>query len=251
MVETNKIEGKTIVVWFSCGAASAVAAKIIIDKYSESNNVLIVNNPIKEEHKDNLRFKDDISNWLDHPIIEATNKDFPNASIVEVFDKRKYMSGINGAPCTMLLKKEARYQFELKNDIDFHVLGFTNDEIKRHIDFITGERSNVIPALIDNKLTKVDCFEILLSHGLKLPITYGLGLPNANCLGCVKATSPTYWNLIRLLVPDVYEERAAQSRCIGCKLVRLKGKRIFLDELKPTDKGGKIKSYECSIFCDR
>ena len=26
--------------------------------------------------------------------------------------------------------------------------------------------------------------------------------------------------------------------------------RIFLDELLETDKGGKIKSYECGIFCD-
>lgn len=32
---------------------------------------------------------------------------------------------------------------------------------------------------------------------------------------------------------------------IGCKLVKVKGKRIFLDELKPTDKEGKIGNYEC------
>jgi hypothetical protein len=48
----------------------------------------------------------------------------------------------------------------------------------------------------------------------------------------------------------VFEERAIQSRRIGCKLVKLKGKRIYLDELLETDKGGKIKSYECGIFCD-
>ncbi|GAB6009605.1 hypothetical protein [Dysgonomonas reticulitermitis] len=249
-MKTIQIEDKTIAVWFSCGAASAVAAKLIIDKYKESNTILLVNNPIKEEHHDNLRFKDDIQNWLDHPIIEAKNKDFPNASIVEVFDKRKYMSGNEGACCTMLLKKEARYQFELQNEIDFHVLGFTHDELNRHIKFTTRERSNVIPALIDGKYTKQDCFNVLINEGIEVPLTYRLGLPNANCLGCVKATSPTYWNLIRKLVPEVYEERASQSRCIGCKLVRRKGQRIFLDELKPTDKGGKLKSYECSIFCD-
>ena len=32
--------------------------------------------------------------------------------------------------------------------------------------------------------------------------------------------------------------------------LKLKGKRVFLDELPTDAKGGKIKSYECGIFCD-
>ena len=44
------VKGKDIVVWFSCGATSAVAAKVTIEKYGKDNNVRIVNNPIKEEH---------------------------------------------------------------------------------------------------------------------------------------------------------------------------------------------------------
>jgi len=41
-------EGKkeTIAVWFSCGAASAVAAKKTIEKYGQTHNVIIVNNPV-------------------------------------------------------------------------------------------------------------------------------------------------------------------------------------------------------------
>lgn len=93
---------KTIAVWFSCGAASAIAAKETVAKYGKTHNVLIVNNPILEEHEDNRRFLKDVQEYIQHPIIEATNKDFPNASIVEVFDKKKYMSGIQGAPCTKL-----------------------------------------------------------------------------------------------------------------------------------------------------
>lgn len=61
---------------------------------------------------------------------------------------------------------------------------------------------------------------------------------------------PTYWNLVRKTFPEVFNQRAEQSRLIGCKLARRKGKRIFLDELLETDKGGKIKNYECGIFCD-
>lgn len=244
------MDKKTIVVWFSCGAASAVAAKMAVEKYGRTHDVRIVNNPIKEEHPDNLRFKADVAKWIGRPIEEATNKDFPNASIVEVFEKRKYMSGVDGAPCTSLLKKEARYQYELRVNIDFHVLGFTVDEIHRHERFVKRERSNVIPVLIEAGVTKGRCFEILIEAGIRLPQSYIDGMPNANCKGCVKSDSPTYWNLVRVLYPDDYSERCTQSRRIGCKLVKVKGERIFLDELKPTDKGGKLKTFECGIFCD-
>lgn len=99
-------------------------------------------------------------------------------------------------------------------------------------------------------ITKRDCFKILAKSKIDIPRIYSFGFPNANCIGCVKATSPTYWNLVRKTYPDVFEQRAEQSRRIGCKLVRVKNKRIYLDELKPTDIGGKIKSWECGIFCN-
>lgn len=241
---------QTIAIWFSCGAASAVAAYLTNKKYGKTHNILIINNPVKEEHEDNLRFLKDVEKWIGLTIIEAKSKEYPSASIVEVFDKRKYISGVNGAPCTMILKKQARYEFELKNNIDWHVLGFTIDEISRHEKFTKFERENVLPILIDEKLTKVDCFKILEDAGIKLPKIYSLGYPNANCIGCVKSSSPTYWNLVRKTFPEVFLQRAEQSKRIGCKLVKVKGKRIFLDELSEDAKGGKIKSYECGIFCD-
>lgn len=244
------MQGKEIVVWFSCGAASAVAAKLTIEKYGKDNRVLVVNNPIIDEDIDNVRFKRDVQNWIKQPIIEAINPQFPSASICEVFDRKKYMSGVKGAPCTLMLKKEARYHFERTHEIDYHVLGFTKDEENRHDRFIKYERSNVIPVLIDAGITKLDCFQILHDDGIRLPRIYSLGYPNANCVGCVKSTSPTYWNLVRKTHPDVFASRAKQSREIGCRLVRVKGRRIFLDELDPEARGGKIKSYECGIFCD-
>lgn len=244
------MEKETIAGWFSCGAASALAAKKTIEKYGKTHNILIVNNPVKEEDEDNRRFLMDVQEWIQHPIIEAKNADFPNASIVEVFDKRKYMCGIDGAPCTMILKKEARYQFELTHKINWHVLGFTIDEWQRQKNFNERERGNTLPVLVSSLITKNDCFKELRKANIKLPEIYAMGYPNANCVGCVKATSPTYWNLVRKTHPKVFAERAEQSRRIGAKLVRVKGKRIFLDELKTTDKGAKIKSWECGIFCD-
>lgn len=202
------------------------------------------------EHHDNMRFLRDVEKWIGQEILFAKNPEYPSCDIVDVFNKRKYISGVAGAPCTKFLKKEARYYFERKNKIDWHVLGFTSDEKNRSDRFMKFERENLIPILIDYNITKGNCFDILLDAGIKLPEIYNLGFPNANCIGCVKSQSPTYWNLVRDKFPEVFKQRAEQSRLIGAKLVKLKGKRIFLDELKSTDKGGKIKSWECGIFCD-
>lgn len=241
---------ETIGIWFSCGVASAIAAKKTVEKYGLTHNILIINNPVSEEHEDNQRFLKDVEKWIGLPIIQATNTELGTISAVDVWNKRKYMSGIKGAPCTLLLKKQARYEFEKKHKIDWHVLGFTFDEIDRHERFTMYERENVLPVLIDEKLTKTDCFKIIELAGIKPPQIYNLKFPNANCIGCVKSTSPTYWNLVRITFPDVFKKRAEQSRLLKCRLVRYKGKRIFLDELPADAKGGKLKSYECGIFCD-
>ena len=245
-------QGDTITVWFSCGAASAVAAKKTIERYGNIATIKVVNNPIKEEHFDNKRFLNDVEDWLGVKIEFAINKDYPACSCVEIWDKRNYMSGVQGAPCTMILKKFARQQWEENNHTDWHVLGFTIEEQQRSDKFRERERSNLLPVLIEQKLTKQDCFDIIQQAGIELPTMYKLGYPNANCIGCVKATSPTYWNHVREHHPEVFDARAKQSREIGAKLIQYKGSRIFLDELDPNAKGRPLKNYsfECGIFCE-
>jgi hypothetical protein len=240
-----------IVVWFSCGVASAVAAKRTIEKYGKEN-VRIVNSRVLEEDEDNLRFLKDVEAWLEVPIEQAINSKYPNCSAVEVWSKRKFMSGTSGAPCTLELKKVARQQWQAKHNPEFHVLGFTYDEKKRFDRFVTTELSNVLPVLIEDKITKKDCFEIIRKAGIARPRIYDQGYPNANCIGCVKATSPTYWNHVRSKHPNVFEQRAKQSREIGARLVRVKNVRIFLDELKTTDIGMPMKdmSIDCGVFCE-
>lgn len=243
---------EVIAVWFSCGAASAVAAKKTIEIYGNTHEIRILNNPIKEEDEDNLRFLKDVEKWLGLKVETVVNKKYSNQSAVEVWAKRKFMSGPKGAPCTLELKKNARQQWETENKADWHVLGFTFDEIKRHEKFILTERSNVLPVLIDLKITKEDCFKIIQYAGIELPRIYKLGYPNANCIGCVKATSPTYWNHVRNMHPEVFQQRLEQSREIGCKLVRYQNKRIFLDELPSEAIGRSMKNldFECGIFCE-
>lgn len=241
----------TIVVWFSSGAASAVAAKKTIEQYGGSCNVRVVNNPVIEEDTDNLRFLKDAEKWLGVKIEYAVNNKFPSCSAVGVWDKRQFMSSPKGAPCTQQLKKVARQQFEMDNDIDWHVLGFTSEEEKRFCNFQQSERLNTLPVLIEAGLSKADCYKILQDAGVKPPRIYEMGYPNANCIGCVKATSPTYWNHVRKNHFEIFNDRAIQSRMIGAKLVRVKGKRMFLDEMPNDAKGRPMKNldFECGIFC--
>lgn len=247
-----KLEQPVIAVWFSCGAASAVAAKETIRRYGATHTIRVINNPIAEEDADNRRFLQDVGKWLGVKIESATHSDYPNASIVEVFEKRRYMSGIAGAPCTMLLKKGARQQWEERNHFDFIVLGFTCEEKARYERFILTERANVLPVLIEANISKGECFRLLQEAGIELPRVYRLNYPNANCLGCVKATNPTYWNHVRRAHPDVFAARAEQSRRLGARLVRHKGERIFLDELPVDAQGQPMRdmNFECGLFCE-
>ena len=239
-----------IAVWFSCGAASAAALKLTVDKYGK-DVVRAINQPIKEEHHDNRRFCADVAEWVGIEIEEYSASKYPSASCVDVWDKRKAMVFPHGAPCTVHLKKEARGEWEKMHQPDWHVLGFTAEEKARHDRFTLTERENVLPVLIDAGMTKAACGDLIRSAGIALPEVYNLGLPNANCLGCVKATSPTYWNHIRSVFPEVFAERAEQSRRLGVRRVRVNGDRSFLDELDPSAKGRPMwQMPPCSLFCE-
>jgi len=242
---------KTIAVWFSCGAASAVAAFKTLEKYSATHTVRVINNPVIEEDEDNLRFKFDVEKWLGVKIETAINPRYPNCSAVEVWERKRFMSGTKGAPCTNELKKEARRKYQQKINPMHHVLGFTADEESRHYDYVERELP-LLPVLIEDGITKKDCFEIIAREGIVKPRIYDQGYPNANCIGCVKASSPTYWNHVRRKHPAIFSERAELSRDLGAKLVRVNDERIFLDELNPDAKGRPMNSmnFECGVFCD-
>lgn len=248
---STPIARPTIAVWFSCGAASACAAKFTVERYGKRFNVRVVNTPMHNEDADNRRFLADVEQWIGQRIESAHSPKFPTGDIVEVFDAKKYMSGPDGAPCTGLIKKAARQHWSDQFYPALHVMGFTVEERNRHDRHHLTEQRTLLPVLIDEGLTKADCFALVHAAGIQLPLMYRLGYPNANCIGCVKAQSPTYWNHVRRHHPAVFERRAEQSHRIGCKLVLHKGKRIYLHEL-PADAIGrpmKTMQMECGVFC--
>lgn len=245
-------DGDVIAVWFSSGAASAVALWETLVRYGNRCTVRAVNNPVAEEDPDNIRFLRDVERWVGQKIELATNPKYPDASCKTVWQARRFMSAPQGAPCTLELKKRARQHWENNNRVDWHVLGFAAEEKSRFDQFKTMERENVLPVLIDAGYSRQGCYDFLKMVGVEPPRIYAEGYPNANCIGCVKATSPTYWNLVRRTRPEIFKDRARQSREIGARLVRYKGKRIFLDELPADAVGRPLKSMtiECGIFCE-
>jgi hypothetical protein len=150
----------------------------------------------------------------------------------DVWESRRYISGISGAPCTSELKISPRLAFQRPDDV--HIFGYTADsnDVRR----AKALRENwpdlhVKTPLIDAGLTKAACLALIESAGIKPPRVYALGFPNANCIPCRKATSPDYWALVRKEFPDQFERMAKLSRELGVRLARIDNDRIFIDEI--------------------
>lgn len=241
---TPPTPGRRIVVWFSCGAASAVAAKLAIAKYGSSVEVVYCDLS-RDEDADNPRFRRDVEAWIGQSVTVIHSDRY--ASVEDVFAHRHYMSGPAGAPCTVEMKKIPRFAYQRPDDV--HVFGFTAEEGTRIAHFeANNPELHVSWVLRDAGMTKAQCFGRLELAGIALPKLYAAGFSNNNCLGCVKATSPKYWNLVRTYAPDVFARRAAQSRELGCRLTRVAGERIYLDEL-PADLDGPDEDIACGPEC--
>lgn len=239
---------KRIVCWFSCGAASAVAAKLAIVENGGKVPIAIVRIRIQEEDTDNDRFAKECENWFGLPILEIKNPAYAS-SIYDVFAKRKYIAGIQGASCTMFLKKETRKLFQEFGDLQ--VFGFTkeeNDRLDRFIDANNDVR--IWPVLQENNLTHSDCIALLKKANIEIPRMYKLGYKHNNCIGCVKGGAG-YWNKIRKDFPEQFVKMANFSELLGVKLIKHKGRRIFLKEL-PINVGNykEEPEIECGIFCE-
>lgn len=232
------------VVWFSCGAASAVAAKLGVEHYGNDCEVVYCDT-MSTEHRDNARFFADVERWIGRSITRIRSDRY--ASIDEVFEKRRYMSGVKGALCTVEMKKLPREAWQRHDDI--HVFGYTVGEEKRASTFEDKNQDlRVEWLLIERGITKSQCNFMIEAAGIALPEMYSLGFDHNNCIGCVKATSPGYWNRTRRHFPEVFERRIRQSRLLGVRLVRIRGTRSFLDEL-PQNEDAPDDAIDCGPVC--
>lgn len=219
-------------IWWSTGAASYAAAKLALRSWPDA---ILCRCETGNEDEDNYRFERDVTRRLNREITLLQSSEYQD--VWDVWTRRKYMAGPHGAPCIGEMKIAPRLEFQ--SPTDRHVFGYTADaeDVKRFKNL----RANffeldVHAPLIEAGITKAGTLAIVEQDGLKLPRSYAMGFPCANCLqtGCSKATSPDYWSLFRHHFPDRFARTAALSRELGARLTRIKGERVFIDEI-PVD----------------
>lgn len=244
--------GARIVAQFSCGVASAIATKLVLEQHGSTNDVHIINAFIKEEHEDNQRFLTDCERWFTHPIIQLRDTKH-GASTIQVFRDRRYMNGLHGAICTQTLKRKVLDAYQKPGDV--MVLGYTFEEQHRLDDFLDANNDRrVLTPLIDNKLRKRDCKALVMRAGIKLPAMYLLGYKNNNCKVCVKAGEGTM-NKARRDFPEEFEALAAAQELIGPSAYlyrdRKTGVRYSLRDLPPNrGRHAKEPSVQCGTYCE-
>lgn len=232
---------KRRVAWFSCGAASAVAAKL-------SSPDIIAYCETGSEDVDNARFLSDCESWFGSEVIRLRNDKHPDTW--DVWVKRKYISGIAGAPCTSELKIAPRLAFQQPGDV--HIFGYTADanDMKR-ADTLRENWPDlqIETPLIDRGLTKSACLAMIMSAGINPPRVYAMGFPNANCIPCCKAQSPAYWSLVRHRFPSEFDRMAKLSRDLGARLARIGDERVFIDDIPLDHHMTDAIAPECDFLC--
>lgn len=233
------------VCWFSAGAASAVATKIVLRDVPDA---VVAYCETGSEHSDNERFLTDCSAWFGRPIERLRSDRY--ASTWEVFEQRRYLAGIDGALCTVELKVMPRLAWQMPTDV--HVFGYTadaNDIARAKRLRETYFEMSIETPLIDRGLTKVACLDMVQRAGIALPPMYALGFQNNNCIPCVKATSPNYWALVRQQFPAEFERMAKLSRDLDVRLCRINDERRFIDEIPADWPTTKPIQPSCDFLC--
>lgn len=107
-------------IWWSTGAASYVAAKIALRQYP---GALVVRCETSNEDPDNYRFEADAMARLGVEVTIIRSTEY--SSVRDVWEKRKFIAGPKGAPCTGEMKIAPRLAFQRPDDL--HVFGYTAD----------------------------------------------------------------------------------------------------------------------------
>lgn len=240
-----------IVCQFSCGAASAVATKLALAEYGSTHNVQIINAFLANEHEDNRRFAQDCEAWFGRSITVLRDEKY-GADAHEVFRRKRFMRGPNGAPCSRLLKRNLLSTFNQAGDV--MVLGYTAEEADRLEDFRDRNPDRpVIAPLIDKGLGKEDCKAMVLRAGIELPLMYRMGYDNANCIGCVKG-GEGYFRAIRQDFPEQYEALCAIQDDLGEGSYLFRNRttnvRFSLRDLGDGPVRRNEKLPACSFFCE-
>lgn len=226
--------------YFSGGVSSAVATKLAIKEID-----MIVYTHIDDQHPDTMRFVKECEAWFGGPVTILQSR---FKTVDEACRRASFIRGPTGAPCTRILKREVRKDFEALFDQKIRAVWGLDAGEPQRIDRIKDsmpDHEHLFP-LADKRIHKQQAHEILKASGIKRPEMYELGYHNNNCVGCVKGGAG-YWNKIRVDFPEVYESRSKLERLIGYSII----KDAYLDELDPN--AGRHEGPiidDCGIMCE-
>ena len=231
---------------FSCGVASAIACHL-------ADPDVIIYCATGAEHPDNQRFFDECQERLFKKEITVLRSD-KYKDTWDVWERKHYIAGIKGAPCTGALKREPKNKF--LQDGDIQVFGYTADahdmnRAKKLREIIPDMRT----PLIDHGLNKENCLALIKDRfGIEPPTTYAMGLPHANCIPCPKSQSPAYWALIRDLFPDEFERMRKLTHKTGkegpVKLIKIDGEWATLEDIPVDQPTTNATVPRCDMMCD-
>lgn len=235
---------------FSCGAASAIATKL-------SNPDEIWYAHTGGEDSDNERFMHDCEQWFGTKVRVIKSDKY--ASTWDLWESKKYLCGPKGAPCTGELKVKPLSAAELPGDIG--IIGYTADpQDAKRVKQLQGIKPYAqweFP-LIERGIRKAECLAMLERVGIRPPRVYALGFHNANCIPCVKATSPRYWALMRRTFPEEFARMDAICKRIGAKPVifsnKFNGEKWVKERGFPSDVPDETETQDpispaCDMLC--
>ena len=231
------------IAWFSAGVSSFIACYLSKD----IDNIIYTH--IDDQHEDSMRFVKDAEKLLGKEILITQSK---YKGVDNVIKSSGFIKAPYGAPCTNLLKRRVRKDWERENP-GRHTyiwgLDLTEKDRAERLAENMPEYDHEFP-LIDKMITKEEAHGMCNRLGIKRPYMYDLGYRNNNCIGCVKG-GMGYWNKIRRDFPDVFKQRAEREREIEFAILKDQNGAVWLDELDPSR--GRIEDEimgDCGIMCE-
>lgn len=206
-------ETPEVVVMFSGGAASAVAALRAKERYGTERLTLLFCDTLIED-EDTYRFNADVAQWLGVPLTRLCDGRTP----WQVFHDLRYMGNTRYDPCSALLKRKLAHDWLMTHSAASAVilLGIDACEKRR----IPGILKSYAPRLVEFPLLwkpyldKDACRAVLRHNGIKEPRLYSMGFAHNNCGGfCVRAGRAQFRHLLDVL-PERYAYHEAQEQAL-------------------------------------
>jgi len=202
------------IVGFSGGIASSVMAKIVADEFP--NDTILLYHSTNTEPKDNDRFRREVSDYIGIPITE----DSDGRTIWEVFSDEGYLGNGRNTPCSRILKQERSLKYIKSHLPACLYIGFTLEEYRRAQRTFARYNNHDIEVkfpLIENKLTKDECFHRVKSCWGINPSNLYSWAEHANCIPCVKGKK-AYWGLIYMFEYEAWKKAVQAEKDFKCTI---------------------------------